>query len=78
MKDTFTLSATQLKSAMANGLICEVFGPVTGTKDLYQVKPSNLQNMALAIYRMGKADAPIIRGAKVVPMYSNKSRSITQ
>jgi hypothetical protein len=78
MQDTFTLSATQLKQAMDNGLICEVFGPVAGTKDLYQVKPLSLHNMALAIYRMGKQDAPIIRSAKVIPMYTHKRRSATQ
>ena len=78
MKDTFTLSATQLKQAMASGLVCEFFGPVTGTKDLYQVKPSSLHNMALAMYRMGKADATTTNSAKVIPMYSSKSRTATQ
>lgn len=54
MNDTFTLSFTQLKVAKENGLICEHFGPVNGTLDQYEVKPTNLQNMVSTFLKMGK------------------------
>lgn len=75
MTDTLTLSKTQLLAAVENGLICEHYGPVTGTQDIYQVAPISLHNLVMAFIGVGKQLAEKTQGAKVIPMYTSKSRS---
>lgn len=71
MNDTFTLSKTQLQAAKENGLICEHFGPVEGTQDIYHVRPTNLQNLVASILKMGKG---MTAGAKVVQMFPGQQK----
>lgn len=71
MHDTFTLSLTQLQSARENGLICDHYGPIEGTQDIYEIKPFSLQNMVAAFIKMGKV---IGAGGRVVNMFSSKQK----
>lgn len=75
MTDTLTLSKTQLQAAVENGLICEHYGPVAGTQDIYQVVPTSMHNLAMAMIGVGKQLSEKTQGAKVIPMYTSKRRS---